>query len=253
VGVQAAWDNRIFHLLPQLGIEAFVKSNKAILIAGVQSAIRKNNLQSLIQVNPWVELQRFQRNTRVDEYFAGLRGSLPFNLSYRLTGGVTQMYQLPLFLNVPKTSLFRVVHEARIQAFNVKASAEWLHNEKVSADLGLELYQILKQKEDKRAWHFIPLQLNMGARWKPVQDLILQAKIFAWEGPYIKVDDSDHAKKLPSVFDANIEADFRISKLFVVWLQMNNIFNQTYQRWSQYPVLGFQLIGGIRLNFEQKK
>jgi hypothetical protein len=34
---------------------------------------------------------------------------------------------------------------------------------------------------------------------------------------------------------------------------MNNVFNQTYERWNQYPVLGFQLIGGIRLTFDQTK
>jgi outer membrane receptor for ferrienterochelin and colicin len=189
----------------------------------------------------------------MDEYFAGIRGTLPVSFSYRLTGGITNMYQLPLFLNIPKTSLFTVLHEERIQTFHLKASAEWLPSDKISADMGLDLYQILKQKEEKKAWHFIPMQFNVGARWKPTGDLTLQTKMYIWDGPYVKIDDQSNSRKLPAVFDASIEADFRISKLFLLWLQMNNIFNQQYQRWNQYPVVGFQLIGGIRLNFEQKK
>jgi hypothetical protein len=253
IGLQAAWDNSMLNILPQIGVEAFIKSNKAILFAGVQSIIQKNNFQSLIQFNPWITAQRLQINTRIDEYFAGLRGTLPGNLSYRISGGLSNFYHLPLYLNIPKTSLFSVLHEGRMEAFRIKATAEWVHSEKISADIGMDFYQILKQKEENKPWHFIPMQVNMGIRWKPVKDLTIQSKIFGWEGPYFKIDNQGNAKKLPAVIDVNVEADFKISKLFLIWLQMNNIFNQQYQRWNQYPVVGFQLIGGIRLNFEQKK
>ncbi len=253
LGTQFAWDNGILQILPQLGMEAFIKSNKAIIIAGVQSGITKNNFQSLIQQNPWIAPVRLQKNTRMDEYFAGLRGTMPFNLSYRITGGLVNFYHQPLFVNVAKTSLFNLLHESRLQAFNIKASAEWQHSDKISVDMGMALYQFVKQKDEKKAWHFIPAELHIGARWKPIKHLMLQSKIFAWDGPFVKTDNLGNAKKMPAVFDANIEADFRISKLFLIWLQMNNVFNQTYERWNQYPVLGFQLIGGIRLTFDQTK
>jgi hypothetical protein len=253
VGFQAAWDNDNLNLLPQLGFEAFIKNNKVVAIAGAQSNIQKNTFQSLLQSNPWIEVQRLQKNTRVDEFFAGLRGTLPFSFTYRVTGGFVQYSQLPLFTNISKTSLFAVEHESRLQSFHVKASAEWIPSENISTDIGLDLYQILRQKDEKKAWHFIPVEVHLGAKWKPTKNLMIQSKIFAWDGPFVKVDDKGNSKKLPAVADANVEFDFRISKLFLVWLQMNNIFNQQYERWNQYPVLGFQLIGGIRLNFDQKK
>lgn len=252
VGLQAAWDNSKFNILPQLGIEVFLKGNQAIVIAGIESKFQKNNLRSLIEFNPWIETQRLQKNTRIDEYYAGLRGTLPFNLSYRVTGGLSNFSELPLFVNIPKTSLFSVVHEGSMQAFHVKAWAEWQPSEKISTEIGADLFQILKMRDEKKAWHFIPSLVNIGARWKPVKNLMLQSKVFAWEGPEIKLNNAGVSKKLPPVFDANLELDFRVSKWIVLWLQMNNIFNQQYERWNQYPVVGFQLIGGIRLNFEQK-
>jgi hypothetical protein len=252
-GVQTAWDQGTLQLLPQLGGEFFIKSNQMILIAGVQSTLQKNNFQSLIQQNPWIAAQRYQQNTRTDTYFAGLRGTLPFHLSYRVTGGITNFYDLPLYINIMKTSLFSVLHEARLQTFHFKAHTAWQHSSKISADAGIEFYQVLKQKEEKKAWHFIPLQVQMSARWKPTGNLMLQAKIFAWEGSIVPLEDPDKYKKLPAVLDANIEADFRISQWFQLWLGMNNLLNQSYQRWNQYPVLGFQMVGGIRLNFEPKK
>ena len=37
-----------------------------------------------------------------------------------------------------------------------------------------------------------------------------------------------------------------------IWAQFNNILNKEYQRWNQYPVYGFNFVGGIRYSFAQK-
>jgi len=37
-----------------------------------------------------------------------------------------------------------------------------------------------------------------------------------------------------------------------IWLQMNNIFNNRYERWNRYEVFGFNILGGIIYSFNQK-
>ena len=59
-------------------------------------------------------------------------------------------------------------------------------------------------------------------------------------------------KRLPAVVDVNVQTEFNINKYFTAWLQGNNLLNQAYQRWNHYPVLGMQIVGGIRLTFEGK-
>lgn len=252
-GAQFVWDNSNLQLLPQFGMEAFVKSNQVIILAGVESRISKNNFSTLSRLNPWVAPARSQINTRIDDYFVGLRGSFSWNLNYRVTTGISNFFNQPLFVNTPKTAVFSTLHEARLQTYHIKANAEWLLADIITADIGFDFYHFVKQKQEAKPWHFIPAELYLNTRWKPVKNLMLQTKIFAWSGPYVKIDALHNYKKLSSVFDANIEADFRVSKLFLIWMQLNNIFNQTYERWNQYNVLGFQIVGGIRLNFDQKK
>ena len=55
-----------------------------------------------------------------------------------------------------------------------------------------------------------------------------------------------------AAFDLNAGAEFRITKNFNLWLQMNNIFNNKYERWNQYQVFGFNILGGIVYSFAQK-
>ncbi len=253
LGGQIAWDQGNLNFLPQAGLEVFVHSNRAIILAGWKSSIRKNNYQQLTEINPWIRQPLVQFNTRIDEVFAGLRGDLPLNLHYRFRAGVTHFHSQPLFVNVKQPSVFDILYENSLQTFNVNASAEWLRSEKISAAVSLDYYQFLQQAEAVKPWHFVPVQLHISARWKPVKNLSLQTRIYGWQGAYALIDTLGASKILPSVADVNIEADYRLSKFFMVWLQMNNLFNQAYERWNRYPVVGFQVVGGIRLNFAQNK
>jgi hypothetical protein len=45
--------------------------------------------------------------------------------------------------------------------------------------------------------------------------------------------------------DLNAGVEFRIMRQLNLWFQMNNIFNDKYQRWNQYQVYGFNVLGGI--------
>ena len=53
-----------------------------------------------------------------------------------------------------------------------------------------------------------------------------------------------------AAFDWSAGLEFRITRQFNLWVQMNNIFNNRYERWNQYQVYGFNVLGGVifRLN-----
>ena len=53
-------------------------------------------------------------------------------------------------------------------------------------------------------------------------------------------------------FDLNAGVEFRITKQLNLWLQMNNIFNNKYERWNQYQSYGFNILGGIVFSFGDK-
>jgi len=253
VGGRFAWDQGNLNFLPQIGCEVFLLSNRAILMGGWKSSIQKNNFLSLTSSNPWIRQPLAQYNTRTDEIFGGLRGDLPINIHYRFRGGITSFRNLPLFVNVKQGSVFDVEYEKSLRTFHLQGGIEWLPSEKINVGVTMEVYKFIQQKTDAKPWHFIPLQINFNTTWKPMKHLMIQSKIFGWKGPYVKTDLAGSFKKLPSVVDANLEADFRFNKLFSVWVQFNNLFNQAYERWYQYPVVGLQIVGGIRLNFDQNQ
>jgi outer membrane receptor protein involved in Fe transport len=53
--------------------------------------------------------------------------------------------------------------------------------------------------------------------------------------------------------DINVGVDYKLNKKWAIWLDLNNIANAQYQRWNQYDSYGFNLVGGIRYSFLNKK
>ena len=84
-----------------------------------------------------------------------------------------------------------------------------------------------------------------------MKDLWLRADLWAWDGPQYRGKDGE-AYKGETAFDLNAGAEFRITKNFNLWVQLNNIFNNKYERWHQYEVYGFNILGGITYSFNQK-
>jgi hypothetical protein len=57
------------------------------------------------------------------------------------------------------------------------------------------------------------------------------------------------AKNLGIIADVNIGAEYRYNKRLSAFIQFNNVASQSYQRWYNYPVQRFQVLGGVTVRF----
>ena len=55
---------------------------------------------------------------------------------------------------------------------------------------------------------------------------------------------------LDSYFDLNANIRFKYSERFTAFLKANNIMNNGYQKWLNYPVQGFQVMLGANYKFD---
>jgi outer membrane receptor protein involved in Fe transport len=55
---------------------------------------------------------------------------------------------------------------------------------------------------------------------------------------------------LESYFDVNAHLGFKYSDRLTAFLRANNIANQAYQKWLNYPVQGFQVVLGVNYKFD---
>jgi hypothetical protein len=254
-GIRPSWDNKSFTMFPNILADVGTEDKRFTFQAGWTGYLRKTSYQYLASQNPWLWAPSTLLNTKVEERFAGFKGSVGDHFSYSAKVAFNKLTNQPLFINDTSAAgdgkSFAVVNEARINVLNLGGELGYNIEEKFSVITSLSFNQYTGLKTNKKAWGLLPLELNTALRLQVIKDLWLKGDLFAWSGPqYLKKDGGN--AKLNGAFDLNAGLEFKITKNINLWTQFNNIFNQAYQRWNQYPVYGFNFVGGIVFSFDQK-
>jgi hypothetical protein len=254
-GIRPSWDNKTFKMFPNVLAEISTNDKRISFQAGWTGYVRKTTYQYLASQNPWLFIPAEQKNTWIEERFAGFKGSVGDHFSYAAKVGFNRLNNQPLFVNDYTAGgggkSFRVVNEARLNVVNFGGELGYNIGEKFSVLTNLTFNQYTGLVTNAKAWGLLPLELNANMRLQVIKDLWLKTDLFAWSGPQYKKKDGS-AGTLAGAFDLNAGLEFKITKNLNLWTQFNNVFNKEYQRWNQYPVYGFNFTGGIVFSFAQK-
>ena len=254
-GIRPSWDNKSFKMFPNILAEVGTSDQRFTFQAGWTGYIRKTTYQYLASQNPWLWLPSEQLNTWIEERYAGFKGAVGDHFTYSAKVAFNKLNNQPLFINDTSAAgdgkSFQVVNAKRVNVLNLGGELGYTVEEKFSVITSLNFNQYTGLQGQDKAWGLIPLELNTALRLQIIKDLWLKGDLFAWNGPrYLRKDGSDG--KLKGAFDLNAGLEFKILKNISLWTQFNNIFNKEYQRWNQYPVYGFNFVGGIIFSFDQK-
>ena len=243
-----SWDQGDFHLLPNFKANYTTDDKQFTLFASLDGYYDKGSFKRWAGINPWLWEPNSLYNTRVIEFFGGIKGSLSSHISYLAKAGFSQSHNMPLFLNDSLDGKnFQVVYEERLDAFSVHGEISYLQGEDFNITAGLTLtnYKTITQY---KAWGMLPLEFTTTMRWQVVKDLWLKADLWAFEGAYWRYLDKAVSSGSGG-FDVSAGVEFKIARQLNLWLQMNNLFNDKYQRWNQYAVYGFNILGGVIFTF----
>ena len=98
-----------------------------------------------------------------------------------------------------------------------------------------------------KAYGLLPLEITSSFRGKVMDKLIAKVDMYHFAPPW-KLS-KGKTERGDGGFDLNFGAEFDLMKKVKLWVQFNNLLNNDYQRWNQYPVLGFQALGGVIVHF----
>lgn len=248
-GITPSWDNEIFTMLPNFSAEGKIKNEKLIFQAGWIGYYNKTTYQYLASVNPWLQQPKFLLNTRTKELYAGFKGSVGSHVTYDAKVSYLQMGNQPLFVNDTITGKsFVVVNESQMKDLRIHGEIGYTIQEKLSLLAGATFNQYSSLADNEKAWGLLPIEINGSLRWQVLKDFLVKSDIYFWDGAQYRGKNMESYKLDPAI-DLNLGVEFSITKNLNAWVQMNNLFNNRYQRWNQYPVLGFNVLAGVVFTF----
>ncbi|MBN9297584.1 MAG: hypothetical protein J0I41_11260 [Filimonas sp.] len=248
-GFTPAWDNSSFNMLPNFTLESKIKDEKFIFMAGWKGYYNKTTYQYLAGINPWLQHPTDLLNTKMNEFYAGFKGSAGSHFTYNAKVSYLKYNNQPLFVNDTITGKsFQIVNEPDMKAIRLHGEIGYTEQEKFSLLAGATLTQFSDLQVNEKAWGMLPLEVNGSLRWQLLKDLMIKGDVFFWDGAQYR-NKVLQSQKLSAAMDMNAGVEFTVLPQLNVWVQFNNLFNNRYQRWNQYEVLGFNVLGGVVYSF----
>ena len=143
---------------------------------------------------------------------------------------------------------FTVVYD-NIELFNIHAELAFKTSKKWYLLLRSE-YNKYTMNIQQYAWQKPELLVSGLIRYNLRDKIYIGTNLFYMDKRYALVSGTGTAVavEMPPVWDVNLNLEYRLSKFFSGFLNFNNLLGR-YNRWYNYPTMGFNVIGGITYTF----
>ncbi|MEO6948241.1 MAG: hypothetical protein ABI123_01320, partial [Ginsengibacter sp.] len=156
---------------------------------------------------------------------------------------------MPLFINDEfDGKSFVLSNESSLKNFQIHADANYVNQEKLTLTAAMDLNTYTGLKDNSLAWGLYPLKLNGSIRWNAMKQLIIKGDLVTFSGAKALLQDKS-SKNLKGGTDLSAGVEYKINSMFSAWLDANNMLNNKYEKWNNYPVYGFQVMGGVIVRF----
>jgi outer membrane receptor protein involved in Fe transport len=144
-----------------------------------------------------------------------------------------------------------VINEPRLNVLNLGGELGYTVGERFSLISNLQINQY-SPKVASKAWGLLPVEWKTSLRLQVLKDLYLNSDLYFFNGPLYQTKGGGRGD-VGSAADLSAGLEFKVYKNIKIWGQFNNLLNKEYQRWNQYPVYGFNVLGGVVFSFAQSK
>jgi outer membrane receptor protein involved in Fe transport len=259
-----------FFIYPNVTASYKVVGDLMIAYAGAEGNLKQNSYKEFVDQNVFVSptLAVAPTNQKFDIY-VGLKGKLANSVGYNIRGSFLNEENKALFKNniadyenantegYAHANSFDVVYDnIKTVSFYGELKADFSKNVSFGINGTFSSYATGDQKE---AWNLPGLQLganldfNITSKWyagakvffvgERKDQFIRQSSVADFSG-----DNVD--KTLDSYFDVNAHIGYKHNDRLTFFLKGNNLANQNYQKWLNYPVQGIQVLLGGNYKFD---
>lgn len=241
-----------FHFYPSLLVEANLHENEIIGFGGFGGNLDVNSLNSFSLENPFVKEIISLRNTNNKfEIFGGAKGKLSNKFSFFGKVSYKNLEDLYLFVNDPALERqFDVIYDSSTTVlFEVNASILYETLKKLKLGLNIDYFKY-NMASELYAWHRPSLKYSLLGIYNISDKIIVGAEIFGYDQRQARMIENGKVKavELDGVLDLNASITYHFSPVFGAYVNFNNILGKSYEFWNHYPVQGFHILGGLKLN-----
>ncbi len=268
-----------FHVYPDLEGEADLDEKYITAFAGITGGLDKNNFKSFALENPFIaDGIDIQNSNEQIKLYGGFKGSINNYTSYNLSL-TWQSYQNYVFFVNDSTNHARFVplyDNADILTFHADMGYNFSETFYINGAVNFRNYSltdylsntlVVTNNHLAEPYQRPGTELLLTTKYKVNERITFGADIYDWGQRYAltlldykerkETGQAGTTSTLPNILDANLNVSYLFSNPqntaragnVYAFLQLNNIVGSQYDYWNDYPVRGFQVLGGVMVNF----
>ncbi|MEM8509575.1 MAG: TonB-dependent receptor [Bacteroidota bacterium] len=260
-----------FFIYPAVTASYRILEDQVIAFGGITGELRQNSYQNFVDENPFVSpTLEIQPTDQQYEGYAGIKGQLLTNVGYKVKGFYRAENRKLLFLLNPR-NLFREDTKGYTFGNSFQVFYDDLRTLGFFAELTIDVnrdftlgfnaeYFNYNTETDNPAWNLPEMQGSLFLDYQITKQWFAGANLFfVGERQDLQAIAAENATPsefvsntvtLDSFFDANAHLGYRFNEQLSVFARVSNLANNTYQRWSNFRVQGFQALAGISYKFD---
>lgn len=266
-GMDIENDDNDFYIYPRVNASYRLVDEYVTVYGGVEGSLDQNSYYDFVQENVFVSptLGITPTDRQYDAY-VGMKGKLDTNIGYNLKGSYRAENNKPLYRANPVNingsenrdyaygNSFGVIYDD-VTTFSAFGEIHADIDGNLTLGVNAEVFGYDTDNEAE-AWN-LPIvkgsffgDYQIGEHWFAGANIFYVGKrkdLFTMD---ITSEPQGEIVELDSYFDANAHLGYHIDQQWSVFVKVNNIANNQYARWMNYPVQGFQILGGVTYKFD---
>ena len=254
-----------FYIYPNITATYSLVNDVLIAYGGIKGGLIQNSYYGFAKENPFVSpTLSITPTDQLYNAYVGLKGKLSSNMSYNVSGHYLADRNKALFRNNEITltnedytygNSFGMVYD-NVDTFGVAGEINVDVNRNFKLGIKAEYFSY-STDDEVEAWNlpdikgslFLDYQIN--EYWFAGANLFYigerKDQFFLNDGITIT---SPFTVVLDSYFDANAHIGYHINDQLSVFAKANNIANDAYQKWQNFPVQSIQFLAGATYKFD---
>ena len=255
IGVSPVLLNSELHLYPDVAFKKTLKDTNIILSAGWHAFVQNNSYAYIADQNPWIAVPSNIEMTTQEKKFVEIQISNGKRLQYGFALSLNDYTNMLLFNKLTNTNLlnnglyYNSIFEKKASTIQFDAHLRYQFSDHLLLTNNLQYIQFNSIEINAKPWGILPLSLNSKISWMPSQKLQIDGSMQFWSGAAM-YNNATMPYDLDNALVLNTSLKYKFSQQFSGWIKGENLLDQRYQRWSNYPSLGVQLIAGVVYSFK---
>lgn len=240
-----------FHFFPKAEAGYSIINNALTAFGGIRGDLKRPTLSSITRENPFVRNFVFQNTLNQFELYAGIKGIISAQTSFMIEIGLASVKYLQFYGADSTLRQQKMIYDNSTSSLT-HIRAELNHEFGEQFRFGFVMNYLNYSISLPSPYSMPTFSTSWNMLYNMSNKFFIRSEIYTMNSRTARVDGSNGISRdvsIGSIIDLNAGIDYRYNRNVKVFLNINNLTNNQYQRWVDMPVLGVNVVGGLGITF----